>query len=174
MKISLALLLVYLATFSYGMRQIPYVLVLVGSTTSTGETTLAAQATGDSQLLTTIITDQFGIETTVRNLCGPTATYESMVTLNAPPATATSFSEVGNITFGENHGSQVHLIKFKTLVGRLNGNIETGVTPGVAVYEITGGEGAFHGAKGFITSNFVLNDTTGTYIDYEAGRIFLP
>jgi hypothetical protein len=47
-----------------------------------------------------------------------------------------------------------------------------GLRHGTAVLEITGGSGRLAGARGFVTSNFLLADT-GELTDHQLGLLFL-
>jgi len=166
--------LCYLVACSFAARQVPWVLVLIGSTASIDSTHLQATGKAYSEIFTTMISNQFGVETHVRNLVGPTAFFNSIITLSSP-INATTFTEAGNITFGASHLSQIHALTFQTVgMGTLNNTYQAGFTGGAVIWEITGGVGAFQGAEGLITSNFVANGNTDDYIDYEVGNIWLP
>jgi hypothetical protein len=44
---------------------------------------------------------------------------------------------------------------------------------GTAVLEVTGGRGRLAGARGYVTSNFLLSDT-GALTDHHLGLVFVP
>jgi hypothetical protein len=56
--------------------------------------------------------------------------------------------------------------------GALGSSPDPRVRHGTAVLEITGGSGRLAGARGFVTSNFLLADT-GELTDHHLGLLFL-
>jgi hypothetical protein len=48
-----------------------------------------------------------------------------------------------------------------------------GLQRGAVIWEVTGGDGAFVGARGLITSNFSV-DGAGGVIDNHVAQFFLP
>jgi hypothetical protein len=79
-----------------------------------------------------------------------------------------SFRLTGEIRFtGE--GS----LRFRTLGrGRLDPSPEPGLRHGTTVLEVYGGSGRFDGARGRITSNFVVSDD-GEITDHQLGVVFV-
>lgn len=62
---------------------------------------------------------------------------------------------------------------FRTLgSGRLDPSPEPGLRHGAAVLEVYGGSGRFDGARGRITSNFVVSDD-GEITDHQLGVVFV-
>jgi hypothetical protein len=85
----------------------------------------------------------------------PTGEGEALFESEVRMGEGTSFEEDGTITFGP--GNRVH---FRTIgEGYLAPSTEPGVSHGVVMWEITGGEGAFEGATGLITSNFMATES---------------
>ena len=64
-----------------------------------------------------------------------------------------------------------------TISFRARGSLGSSPDPrrrhGTAVLEITGGRGRLAGARGYITSNFLLSDT-GALTDHHLGLVFAP
>lgn len=56
--------------------------------------------------------------------------------------------------------------------GRLRPSPDPRFRHGTAVLEVTGGRGRFAGARGFVTSNFLLS-TSGELTDHHQGLLFL-
>jgi hypothetical protein len=82
-----------------------------------------------------------------------------------------SFQERGTIAFGDD---SEHLIRFSTIDrGHLTPGYEPGLVAGIASCSISGGEGQFNEASGFITSTFTLTDS-GELNNFHSGLIFLP
>jgi hypothetical protein len=48
-----------------------------------------------------------------------------------------------------------------------------GLQRGAVIWEVTGGDGAFAGSRGLITSNFSL-DGAGAVVDNHVAQFFLP
>ena len=64
-------------------------------------------------------------------------------------------------------------LRFRSLgSGRLDPSPAPGLRNGTAVLEICGGTGRFDGARGRITSNFVLSDD-GEITDHQLGVVFV-
>ena len=95
---------------------------------------------------------------------GEAVAFESQVVLSG-----TSFSEVGNITYGK-RGK----LKFETVgAGHLAPSPVAGLQSGVVSWRITEGEGEFARATGYITSNFTVS-ADGDVVDNQYVRIFIP
>jgi hypothetical protein len=123
-----------------------------------------ARSTAASQTLSTVIGPD-GVVAGARAMAGDSAVLESRVERFGDG----TFVEDGTITYGR-AGS----VRFET-VGR--GWVETAPRPGWVVggvvWTITGGEGAFAGARGLITSNFTVS-VDGDVVDDHVARIYLP
>ena len=95
---------------------------------------------------------------------GETVNYESEVVL-----TGNIFKEAGSIEFG-GRGK----VTFDTIGdGHITPSAIANLMAGGVIWQISGGEGEFEGASGFITSNFTVNET-GELADNQYVRIFLP
>jgi hypothetical protein len=106
-----------------------------------------------------------GIRTDLQTLDGPSATFESEVTITGD----TAFVESGTIRFGE--GASV---RFSTVgAGYLAPSPEEGTLAGAITWRIDSGEGQLEGATGLITSNFLVG-SAGEVTDNHFGLIFLP
>jgi hypothetical protein len=77
-----------------------------------------------------------------------------------------SLVQSGQITFGADDA-----ITFRAR-GALGVGPYPGLRHGTAVLEVTGGRGRLAGARGFVTSNFLLSDT-GELIDHHLGLLFV-
>lgn len=123
-----------------------------------------ARTTAPSQALRTTLAAS-GITTLVEVLPGEVAVLESQVE-RAPDG---SFVETGTITYGS-AGS----VTFDTVGrGHVGPAVDGRGTHGVVMWRITGGEGRFAGARGFITSNFTVT-ADGLVTDDHFARIYLP
>jgi hypothetical protein len=79
------------------------------------------------------------------------------------------FDEAGTISLG--HDAAVH---FRSLApGYVGASPETGVRQGSAQCGVDGGEGALAGARGLLTSNFLIS-ATGEVTDRRVVVLFLP
>jgi hypothetical protein len=77
-----------------------------------------------------------------------------------------SLEEAGVLTFGADAE-----LTFRAH-GLLSASLDPGVRHGTAVLEITGGSGRLAGARGFVTSNFLLAES-GALTDHHVGLLFL-
>jgi hypothetical protein len=77
-----------------------------------------------------------------------------------------SLSQTGEITFGLDNG-----LTFSA-VGAFDPKAGGDLRHGAAVCEVTGGRGTLSGARGFLTSNFLLA-ATGELTDHHLGLLFL-
>jgi len=85
------------------------------------------------------------------------------------PLNANAFEESGKITI-----DGVGSILIETLVPGGDGpSVDPGWIRGYAVFRITGGDGAFAGASGYVTTNFSL-DPDGLMRDSESLMITVP
>ena len=95
---------------------------------------------------------------------GETVNFESEVAL-----TGNIFKEAGSIEFG-GRGE----VTFDTIGdGHITPSPNPNLMSGGAILQISGGQGEFEGASGFITSNFTVNEI-GDLADNQYLRIFLP
>ena len=78
------------------------------------------------------------------------------------------FDLTGEIRFADDDA-----LRFRTLGrGWLDRSPEPGLRQGTAVLEVCGGSGRFDGARGRITSNFVVSDD-GEITDHQLGVVFV-
>ena len=77
-----------------------------------------------------------------------------------------SLVQVGEITFGADDA-----ITFRA-DGALRASPDPAVRHGTAVLEVTGGRGRLAGARGYVTSNFLLSDA-GELTDHHLGLLFV-
>ena len=103
-------------------------------------------------------------------LPGAQATLDLHYRLNKQ---GTLFFEWGSVTFGD---AQASTLSFSSIgAGALPGPPEEdGFSHGTVMYTVDGGTGALDGARGAITSNFLLDLTTEELIDTHLGIIRLP
>jgi hypothetical protein len=93
---------------------------------------------------------------------GEAVSFESEVVL-----TGATFKENGSIQFGE-RGK----VRFETLGdGHLEASPQPELQWGMVRWRVTGGDGEFQGASGFITSNFTVS-SNGELVDNQYARIF--
>jgi hypothetical protein len=96
---------------------------------------------------------------------GGAAAFESEVVLTGDAA----FQERGSITFGDGG----HRLRFSTVgQGHLGPRVEPGLRHGAVTWQVDGGEGQFAGARGLITSNFLITDA-GDVTDHHLGLLFV-
>lgn len=90
--------------------------------------------------------------------------FESTVILSG-----NTFNESGSIDY-RGHGT----LKFETVgAGHLGQSPVAGLQSGVVNWKVTGGQGAFTGATGYITSNFTIS-AEGDVVDNQYIRLFIP
>ena len=77
-----------------------------------------------------------------------------------------SLVETGELRFGD--GSA---LTFRAR-GALGASLDPHRRHGTAVLEVTGGSGRFGGARGYVTSNFLLSDS-GELVDHHLGLLFV-
>lgn len=75
--------------------------------------------------------------------------------------------ESGELSFGHDDG-----ITFRAR-GSLGSSPDPALRHGTAVLEVTGGRGRLVGARGYVTSNFLLADG-GSLTDHDLGVLFTP
>ena len=148
------------------MRQLVYALRFTGQATpaSPDVTVLTVPTTAPSTTLTATVGAD-GLVGALEPTVGGEATFSSELTFTG----ATSFQEIGVIAFGDGHR-----LRFGT-VG--SGYLGPGPDPtrkhGTVAWRVEGGEGQFAGARGLITSNFVV-DADFAITDHHFGVLFLP
>jgi hypothetical protein len=109
-----------------------------------------------------------GVETSLQASEGDLAFLESELRVTGPD----SYREDGTITFGDDDNPNV--LRFTTQGdGHFTTNIAPGTMAGSASWKVDGGAGRFAAARGFITSNFTLNEA-GELSDFHCGLIFVP
>jgi hypothetical protein len=80
-----------------------------------------------------------------------------------------TFVEDGTITYG-----RAGRVTFETVGrGTVGPSPIAGRTMGAVIWTVVGGEGAFRGARGLITSSFTVS-TDGEVIDAHVARLYLP
>jgi hypothetical protein len=145
------------------MRELVFALEFRGTAGAGPDGRRRARSTAPSQSLTTVLAAD-GVHAGVNALDGEQAVLESAVE-RFPDGT---FVEDGTITYGS-AGS----ITFQT-VGR--GTVAPapvdGWTSGAVMWIVTSGRGAFHGARGLITSNFTVS-AQGVVVDHHVARLYL-
>jgi hypothetical protein len=145
------------------MRELVFALEFRGTAGAGADGKRRAKSTAPSQSLTTVLGGG-AVHAEMKALDGEHAVLESVVQ-RFPDG---SFVEDGTITYGR-AGS----IAFAT-VGR--GTVAPapleGWTSGAVMWTVTGGRGAFSGAKGLITSNFTVS-AQGVVVDHHVARLYL-
>jgi hypothetical protein len=145
------------------MRKVTFAMVFTGGGEEIGPDHVRAWSTAPSASLVTSV-GPGGVDDEVVAVDGQDAVFRSEVRYMG----GTAFDEWGTIEFGE--GNVVH---FQTIgEGYLAPAAAEGVQHGTIMWEITNGEGAFDGATGLITSNFVVEGDTVT--DHQFGVLWLP
>ena len=148
------------------MRELVFALTFTGQAGPVpgSETTRQAKTVAPSQTIRTVL-GAGGVESAVETIDGERAVLESRVQRFADG----SFTEDGTITFG-----LAGKISFVT-VGR--GSVGPSPIPGwvhgAVIWSVTGGDGLFAGARGLITSNFVVS-ASGDVVDNHFTRIYVP
>ena len=145
------------------MRELVFALEFRGHAVAGPDGKRRAKTVAPSEAFTTVL-GAGGIHAEVKTLDGERAVLESDVE-RFPDG---SFVEDGTITYGGAGG-----ITFVT-VGR--GTVRPapieGWTSGAVMWTVTGGAGAFRGARGLITSNFTVS-AHGEVIDHHVARLYL-
>eukprot|EP00026_Physarum_polycephalum_P020237 Phypoly_transcript_22691.p1 GENE.Phypoly_transcript_22691~~Phypoly_transcript_22691.p1 ORF type:complete len:186 (+),score=13.66 Phypoly_transcript_22691:42-560(+) len=130
------------------------------STNSTG----IVRAKAQSQISTTLIDNEYGFRHAERQFKGPTAAWVSVYT---------STTEAGNITFGvDSAPGRTHIINFERVATQNIVNWHN-FQHGAAYYNVTGGQGAFAGADGLLSSTYTLDPTNLYNIQRVTGSLWL-
>jgi len=123
-----------------------------------------ARTTAPSQSLRAVVSAE-GVETAVEPLAGDEAVLDSRVE-RFPDG---SFVEDGTIAYG-----RAGRITFVTIGrGVVGPSPIAGWMRGAVIWDITGGDGRFAGARGIITSSFAVSPN-GDVIDHHVARIYIP
>jgi hypothetical protein len=150
------------------MRKILYSMHFVGQVSRMADRSEVLRTSGSaaSCVVSTVVRSS-GVQTEFKPAVGDLAFFESELRLAGPE----EFQENGEIAFGDDSG---HVLRFSTLgQGHIALGLEPGVMAGTASWKVEGGEGQFSQARGFITSNFTINDA-GERSDFHCGLIFVP
>jgi hypothetical protein len=150
------------------MRQIVYSMHFVSQTSRAPDRGEVLRTTGSatSCVLSTVILPS-GVQTELKASAGELAFFESEIRVTGPD----KFEENGEISFGDD---SEHVLRFTTLgEGHLARDLQPGVMAATASWKIEGGEGQFTEARGFIASNFTINNA-GERSDFHCGLIFIP
>jgi hypothetical protein len=156
------------------MRPIVYSLRFVGHVTplSASKDLWWVTSTGASCSVTTLIGPE-GMRAVVERIPGDVARCTATLCLIGSSAFAesctTAFTATGTIAFGE-HGHRLHFVTRRE--GLLLPSPLPGRRLGSVIWQVDGGEGRFGGARGVITSNFLIDDD-GKIEDVHSGTIFL-
>jgi hypothetical protein len=146
------------------MRQLFFALQFRGSASALASGNLQARTTARGQVLRAAL-EAGGVVSSIEELGGPTASFESEVQITGEG----TFKEWGSIAYGSAGG-----VRFTTAgQGLLGPSGIEGLQRGAVIWEITGGDGAFAGVHGLITSNFSV-DGAGAVIDNHVAQLFLP
>jgi hypothetical protein len=128
------------------------------------ETERRARSVAASQTLATVL-GPGGVTVRLGAVAGESAVLESRVERFGDG----TFVEDGTIAYGS-----AGAITFETIGrGWVGPSPLAGWVVGGVVWSVTGGQGAFAGARGLITSNFTVN-AGGEVIDDQVARLYLP
>jgi hypothetical protein len=93
------------------------------------------------------------------------ASYENHVVFTGP----STFTETGTVRYDDGE------IDVDTVgEGTLNPSPEGGIMQGAVVWRVTAARGSLEGAQGLITSNFLLDPSTGRVEDQQVAVLFVP
>ena len=146
------------------MRTLVFALTFRGRGTDIAPGRRRARTTASGQLVRTVL-GPAGIEVSLEPLGGDTASLEAEVELHGDG----TFVEAGRIRYGAAGG-----VAFRTVGRGTRGPSGIpGRVAGAVVWEVTGGDGAFGGATGFITSNFSV-EPGGEVVDHQLAQLLLP
>lgn len=146
------------------MRQLVFALQFRGSGSPVPGSTdhLRATTSAASQVLKTTLTAA-GVQSTVET-GGGAATFESEVRLTGEG----TFVESGRIAYGT-----AGTVTFTTVGQGVLGPSELpDLQRGAVIWEVAGGDGAFRGARGLITSNFTVS-AAGEVVDNQFAQLYV-
>lgn len=147
------------------MQPIIYAMQFSGQSTPVGNppTGLSVVGTAPSVRFYASVDDR-GLAASIQPQEGDTSQFESSVTFAADGG----FTEEGTITFGG--GS--HRVRFTTVgEGAIGPSADGSGQAGAVIWKVTGGDGQFAGASGYVVSNFLVTPTGGV-TDNHLGVIF--
>jgi len=122
-----------------------------------------ARSTAPSQGLRAVLGAD-GVTATMEPLAGEAAVLDSRVE-RFPDG---SFLEDGTITYGS-----AGAISFVTIGrGHVGPSPRAGWAHGAVIWEVTGGDGRFAGARGLVTSSFTVGPD-GDVIDHHVARLYI-
>jgi hypothetical protein len=125
---------------------------------------LRASTSAPSCTITSLVGAE-GVAGIINPAAGGTAVFESEVTITGE----SSFVESGTLSFGKDG----HGLIFDTVgSGHLAPGPEPGVQQGAVIWRVKGGHGQFSGARGLITSNFLVGPDNKV-TDHHFGMIYL-
>jgi hypothetical protein len=148
------------------MRQMIYGMQFTGQAVpvETSPGVLRARTSAPSCNITSLVGPE-GLAGIVNPAAGGTADFESEVTFTDE----WTFLETGKISFGNDH----HQLRFSTVgQGYLGPAGEDGQRHGAVAWRIDDGTGQFAGARGLITSNFLVG-ANGVVSDNHLGVLYL-
>jgi hypothetical protein len=145
------------------MRHIFFCMQFKGTATPGSEPGVLKATTSATSCSIKSVVGNDGVEGTFIPAEGGLAFFESEVRLEGG-----KFHEKGTICFGEDHE-----LEFDTVgEGYLGPSSDPKHMAGAVIWNITGGQGQFAGASGYITSNFLVSDQ-GEVTDNQFGVIYL-
>lgn len=150
------------------MQQIVYAMHFRGqlSRSAGNESDLRVTSSGTSCTMETVV-GASGAETTLHPAAGDLAFEETQIHLTGQHG----FEGSGVLTFGDDGE---HSLRFEAANGgQLGPSGVSGVMAGAVSWRVSGGEGRFASASGFITSTFTVTDS-GELSEYQCGLIFVP
>ena len=148
------------------MRELVFALTFTGQAGPVpgSETTRQAKTMAPSQTIRTVL-GIGGVESDVDTIDGERAVLESRVERFADG----SFVEDGTISYGR--GGKIWFVTAGR--GSVGPSPIPGWVHGAVIWSVTGGDGLFAGARGLITSNFVVS-ASGDVVDNHFTRIYVP
>lgn len=150
------------------MRTIFYTMHFRGQTSpaKSDPKVLRTTASATSSVLTTKIRES-GVQSELQVSDGELAFLESEFRLTSPEL----FQGDGSITVGDEGD---HVLRFSVVEhGHVDPQIEPGTVTGTSSWKVSGGEGQFSEARGFITSVFTIS-AAGEFTEYQLGLLFFP
>ena len=146
------------------MKQVFFALQFRGSASPLPSGNLQAKTTARGQVLRTAL-EAGASRASVEELGGAAASFESEVQITGEG----SFKEWGTITYGS-----AGRVRFTTVgQGLLGPSGIEGLQRGAVIWEVTGGDGAFAGARGLSPRTSRWTEA-GAVIDNHVAQFFLP